>query len=261
MKKFTHTNLIRELSLTYFKLKYQGSLLGYFWSLVKPLMMFLVLLFVFTRVFKVGGSISHYPVYLLTGIVLWGFFQELIMTSLGAIVENGELIRKVYFPRIVLITARGITSLMTFCLNLGVVFLFIFFSGISLNLASLLIIPLVLELFVLSIGVGLILSALFVRYRDVVHIWEVISMTAFYATPILYPLSLVPEKFVKILMFNPMAQIIQDARYLLVTDQSSTAWNTLPSSLVWIPYLLPFGIFTIGYFIFERSSSNFAEQV
>ncbi|PIZ00072.1 hypothetical protein COY62_04555, partial [bacterium (Candidatus Howlettbacteria) CG_4_10_14_0_8_um_filter_40_9] len=192
-----YIGLTKELSLTYFKLKYQGSFLGYFWSLVKPLMTFIVLLFVFTKVFKVGGSVEHYPVYLLLGIILWGFFQEMTVISLGAIVENSDLIRKVYFPRIVLVIARGITSLMTFVLNFAVVLIFIFVAGIHLQLPSVLVILLFLELFVLSTGVGLILSSLFVRFRDVAHIWEVFMMAAFYATPILYPLSLVPERFAK----------------------------------------------------------------
>ena len=113
-----YVGLVKELSITYFKLKYQGSVLGYFWSLVKPIMLFLVLLFVFTRIFRVGGSIEHYPVYLLLGIVIWGFFSEITAISLGAIVENGDLIRKVYFPRIVLVIARSVTSLMVFALNL-----------------------------------------------------------------------------------------------------------------------------------------------
>lgn len=256
-----YIGLVRELALTYFKLKYQGSLLGYFWSLVKPLMTFVVLLFVFTKVFKVGGSIEHYPVYLLLGIILWGFFQEMTVISLGAIVENRDLIRKVYFPRIVLVIARGITSLITFVLNFFVVLIFLFFADIKIQPSSIMVIFLVLELFVLSTGIGLILSSLFVRFRDIAHIWEVTMMAAFYATPILYPLSLVPQRFVKFLMLNPVAQIVQDTRYILITKQSETAWKVLSPSLVWVPYILPFLIFIAGYILFNISSSKFAEEV
>ena len=256
-----YIGLTKELALTYFKLKYQGSVLGYFWSLVKPLMLFLVLLFVFTRIFKLGGSIEHYPVYLLLGIVVWGFFAEITAISLGAIVENGDLIRKVYFPRIVLVIARSITSLMVFALNLLVVLAFMFFEKIVPGIDSVLILGLTLELFVLATGVGLILSSLFVRYRDIAHIWEVFLTAAFYATPILYPLSLAPERFAGFLMLNPMAQIIQDMRYLLITKQAATAASTLPPNLVWIPYTLPLLIFAFGYWLFNRSSAKFAEEV
>lgn len=256
-----YIGLVKELALTYFKLKYQGSVLGYFWSLVKPLMLFLVLLFVFTKVFKLGGSIAHYPVYLLLGIVIWGFFSEITAISLGAIVENGDLIRKVYFPRIVLVIARSVTSLMVFVLNLLVVLVFMFFEKIMPGFSSILVLGLILELFILATGIGLILSSLFVRYRDVAHIWEVVLTAAFYATPILYPLSLAPKRFAGLLMLNPMAQIIQDMRYLLITKQSSTVLGTLPFTLAWIPYALPFLIFAFGYWLFNKSSAKFAEEV
>lgn len=126
-----YSYLIRELALTDFKLKYQGSILGYLWSLVKPLMLFTVLYFVFTQILKIGGSIEHYPVYLLLGVVMWGFFAELTSISLGSIVERGALIRKVYFPRIILVVSRGFTSLLTFLLNLIVVFVFLVVQKIT----------------------------------------------------------------------------------------------------------------------------------
>lgn len=256
-----YVGLVKELSITYFKLKYQGSVLGYFWSLVKPIMLFLVLLFVFTRIFRVGGSIEHYPVYLLLGIVIWGFFSEITAISLGAIVENGDLIRKVYFPRIVLVIARSVTSLMVFALNLLVVIAFMLFEKIMPGLSSILVLGLILELFILATGIGLILSSLFVRYRDIAHIWEVAMTAAFYATPILYPLSLAPKRFAGFLMLNPMAQIIQDMRYLLITKQSATALGSLPLTLAWMPYAIPLLIFTFGYWLFNKSSAKFAEEV
>jgi len=256
-----YIGLTKELALTYFKLKYQGSILGYLWSLVKPILLFLVLLFVFTRVFKVGGSIEHYPVYLLLGIVVWGFFSEMTVISMGAIVENGDLLRKVYFPRIVLVVARSITSLMIFILNLIVVLVFMLFEKIMPGVTAIFVLFLILELFILVTGVGLILSSLYVRYRDVAHIWEVGLTAAFYATPILYPLSLAPKRFASFLMLSPMAQIIQDMRFLLITKESATAIKMLPLVLVWVPYTLPFIIFVFGYWLFKKSSIKFAEEV
>lgn len=256
-----YLGLVKELALTDFKLKYQGSALGYLWSLVKPIMTFLVLLFVFTRIFRVGESVEHYPVYLLLGIVMWGFFTEITSTSIISIVSKGELIRKIYFPRIVLVISQSTTGLITFMLNFLVVIVFLFFSGIFLNTTAVFVPLLILELFVLTIGVSLILSSLYVRFRDISHIWEVLMMAAFYATPILYPLSLVPSGLAKILMLNPAAQIIQDARYILVTKDSSTAWSVLGSSLFWIPYVATIAIFIFGYWFFQKSAAKFAEEV
>ncbi|MEI7690674.1 MAG: ABC transporter permease [bacterium] len=258
---YKYLGLIKELALTNFKLKYQGSVLGYLWSLVKPLMLFVVLYIVFTRILKIGASIPNYPVYLLLGVVMWGFFSELTAISLGAIVENGDLIRKVYFPRIVLVISVGITSFITFMLNLVVVFIFMAVLRIVPGLDVFLLLLVMFEFFVLTVGVSFFLSALFVKFRDIAHIWEVILSVLFYATPILYPLSMVPVTIGKIMLLNPAAQIIQDARYLLITNQTTTAWNTLSWKYVWIPYILPFIIFIIGYRYFNKSAAKFAEEV
>jgi ABC-2 type transport system permease protein len=256
-----YIGLTKELSLTDFKLKYQGSVLGYLWSLVKPLMLFVVLYLVFTKVFRVGDSMPHFPVYLLLGVVMWGFFSEITATSLDAIVNKGDLIRKIYFPRIVLVISRGVTSLITFVLNLLIVLVFIIFKGGDIRFESIFFVLLIVELFILAIGVGLFLSALFVRYRDLSHIWEIVLQAAFYATPILYPLSLVPTPYNQLLMLNPVAQIIQDSRYLLITDQTQTVWQIMSFKFYVIPYLLPFVVLFFGYKLFNKSATKFAEEV
>lgn len=263
MKKMNknYIGLVKELTLTDFKLKYQGSVFGYLWSLVKPLMLFLVLYVVFTRVFRLGNSIPHYPVYLLLGVVIWGFFTEITANSLNAIVSKGDLIRKVYFPRIVLVISGGMTSLITFTLNLVVVFVFMLATHAEFSLRAPLFLLLVLELFILAIGIGLILSSLFVRFRDLSHIWEIVLQAMFYATPILYPLTLVPGPFNKLIMVSPLAQIIQDSRYLLVTPQTQTAWQIMGAKFFIIPYILPIIILILGYRIFEKSAAKFAEEV
>lgn len=256
-----YVGLIKELALTDFKLKYQGSVLGYLWSLLKPLMVFLVLYFVFTKFLRLGTSIEHYPTYLLLGIVIWGFFTEITATSVDAIVSKGDLIRKIYFPRIVLVISRGLTALITFCLNLTIVLLFILLTGIPVHLKAIFFPLVVLELFVLTTGISLIISSLFVKFRDLSHIWEVGLQVLFYATPILYPVSLVPIRISKLLMLNPVAQEIQDARYLLVTRQSATAIGVLGWKFGWIPYAIPIVTLVIGYYFFQRSAAKFAEEI
>lgn len=256
-----YLELIKELALTNFKLKYQGSVLGYLWSLVKPLMLFMVLYLVFTKVFRIGGVIPHYPVYLLLGVVMWGFFAEITAMSMYSIVGSGDLIRKVYFPRIVLVISSGMTSFMTFIVNLLVVLGFLLYFQILPRIETTLLIFILFELLVLAIGISFFLSSLFVKYRDVSHIWDVFMQAFFYLTPILYPITLVPGIFGEILLLNPLAQIIQDARFLLISDQVSTASNTLDWPLVLVPYFIPFILFFAGYRYFNKAASKFAEEV
>lgn len=254
--------LIKAIALTDFKLRYQGSFLGYIWSLMKPVLMFGVLYFVFTSIFRVGGRIENYPVYLLLGIVFWEFFVETTNGAMDAIVSRGDLIRKIYFPRVVLIIARITTALLTFILNLlavGVFMIIMKVSPININLVWF---PfLIIELIFLVMGIAFFLNAFFVKFRDIGHIWDVVTRALFYATPILYPLNLVPTNFSKFIMLNPLAQIIQDARYILITEETLRASDALIWKYVWIPYVLPFIVFLVGIYVFEKSAAKFAEEI
>jgi ABC-2 type transport system permease protein len=257
-----YKDLVRELAVTDFKLKYQGSVLGYLWSFAKPLMLFAVLYVVFTRFVRFGGgTIEHYSLYLLLGIVLWSYFTDSTNAAMGSIVDRGDLIRKVYFPRIVIVIAASISSLITLVLNLAVVFIFVLVARIPFHFSLPLFLLLVVELYVLSLGCSLLLSALYVKFRDIRHIWEVGLQILFYASPIIYPLSIVPHNFVPVLTLSPVTQIIQDARWLLITPQSVTATDTLHLPWVLVPYLLPLVILWIGYSYFKRTAAAFAEEI
>jgi ABC-2 type transport system permease protein len=255
--------LLKQLVKTDFKLRYQGSVLGYAWSLLRPLFLFVILYIVFGVFLKAKGNIPHYPVYLLLGIVFWNYFAEVTMGSVGAIVGRGEILRKINFPRYVIILAGSFSAFINLLINFAVIGVFMFFSHVDLTWRALIILPLVAELFVLSIGLAFFLSALFVRFRDVSYIWEVILQGAFYATPILYPLSLVPDKAAKILLLNPMAQIIQDARHVLVTPASQTIYQ-LYGGDKWI-WAIPLGatmiIVVLAATYFRKRSKYFAEEV
>lgn len=259
---FKYWNLTKTIALTDFKLKYQGSVLGYLWSLVKPLMLFTVLYFVFTRVFRVGDAIPYYPVYLLLGIVLWNFFVETTVSCLYAIVGKGDLIRKVYFPRAALIISNSATAFMTFLGNLVVVGVFMAVNQVPLTWKVALVPLVFVELYVLVLGVSLLLSALYVRFRDIAHIWEVFLQAFFYATPILYAPDLVPETWRGLFMMSPMAQILQDFRYLVVTPDATTAASVLHSpAMLAVPYLIPVVVLVLGSIVFEKSAAKFAEEV
>lgn len=258
---FDYKNLIKTVAVTDFKLKYEGSILGYLWSLVKPLMMFAVLLFVFTTVFKISGGIKNYPVYLLSGIVLWSFFTEASVTLMGSIAGKAHVIRKIYFPRLVLPIANSITSIMILIANLIIVAIFMLFFRITPSGLIFLIPLLFIELYFLVLGVGLLLAALYVRFRDIAHIWDVGIQAMFYGTPILYSPAMLPKYAQKILMLNPMAQIIQDFRYIVITKETLTASYVLGQKYMLIPYLIPFITFIIGKYVFDKMAARFAEDV
>lgn len=255
-------NLIRELTLTDFKLKYQGSVVGYLWSFAKPLMLFAVLYIVFSEIIRFGDGIEHFPVYLLLGIVLWTYFTDTTTAAMTIIVDRSDLIRKIYFPRIILVVSSSLSALITLALNLVVMYVFLFVAGISITWIGLLVLlGLVLELYILAIGCALLLSALYVKFRDFKHIWEVLLQVIFYATPIIYPLNIVPNAVAPFLLLSPIAQIIQDARFALVTTQTITPVEVLSGWQLLIPYGLPFVVAIIGYLYFRKASPSFAEDL
>lgn len=255
--------LLKQLVISDFKLRYQGSVLGYAWSLLRPLFLFIILYIVFARFLKVGDSIPNYPVYLLLGIVLWNYFTEVTTGSVSVIVRNGELLRKINFPKYILIMAGSFSAFINLLLNFIVVGFFMVLTNVHISVSAIIMIPLIIELFVFSTAVAFFLSALYVKFRDMLYIWEVIIQGAFYATPILYPLSLIPDKAAKILILNPMAQIIQDSRYVLVTKETETI-HTLwaGNNWVWaIPISIILATVLIATFYFRRQSKFFAEEV
>lgn len=257
--------LLRELVITDFKLRYQASALGYLWSILKPLLLFVILYIVFGVLIGATGDIPHYPVYLLLGVLLWNYFSEVTNIGSTSIVAKGDLLRKLNFPKYVIVLAGSISAFINLIINFIVLAVFMIFNGVELHINSLLLIPLIVQLFVLSIGMAFLLSALYVKLRDVNYIWEVIMQAAFYATPIIYPLTLVLEKShlaAQIIILNPMAQIIQDARYVLVTDQSLSfealygdGWYRL------VPVGITVFIGVAAALYFRKRSPRFAEDI
>lgn len=255
--------LLSELVRTDFKLRYQGSVLGYGWSLLRPLLLFVILYVVFVQFLKIGAGIPNFPIYLLLGIVIWNFFTEMTQQSLGSIVTRGDLIRKIRIPRWIIVLSSSISALINFALNLLVVGVFMVINQVDVR-ASILLLPIILiEIYLFALGVSLFLSALFVKFRDIGYIWEVILQAGFYITPILYPLSLVTnETLQKLIMLNPMAQIIQDARYLAVTDETITAWKVFEGGYyLLIPQVIVILVLIGGVLYFRKHSKNFAENL
>jgi ABC-2 type transport system permease protein len=255
--------LLKQLVKTDFKLRYQGSVLGYVWSLLKPLLMFATLYLVFVKFLKVGNEIPHYPVYLLLGIVLWNYFAEVTLGSVGAIVGKGDLLRKLNFPKYVIVLAGSFSALINLAFNFVIIGIFMWVGHVDITFNAILLLPLIAELFIFAIGLAFFMSALFVRFRDVSYIWEVLMQAGFYATPILYPLSRIPHHFAKFLILNPLAQIIQDARYVLVTHSAQTISQVYGGDhRIWfIPITITVVITVLAGIYFKTRSKFFAEEV
>ncbi len=257
--------LLSELTKTDFKLRYQGSVLGYLWALLRPLMMFAILYIVFAKLLRFGGDIPHYPVYLLTGTSIWSFFTECTSQGIQAIVQRGDLIRKISFPKYIVVVSATLTAVINMLINLVVIILFALINGVTPTWTWLLVPLSLIELYTLSLGIAFLLGAINVKYRDVTSIWDVCIQALFYAVPIIYPISLIAESSVraaKIILLNPIAQAIQDIRYNLITTTTITTWNYVGN-----PFLQIFPIFFIiitllfAALYFRKKSKFFAEEI
>jgi ABC-2 type transport system permease protein len=225
--------------------------------------MFAVLYLVFAVIFKVGKDIPNYPIYLLLGIVLWSFFQEMTTLSLGSIVGRGDLIRKIRIPRWMIIVSASVGALINLGLNMVVVMIFVLISGMNLLQTGILLPIFIIEIYLFALGISLLLSALYVKYRDISYIWDVLMQAGFYATPILYPITLISSVLVqKIIFINPMAQAIQGSRNVFVTSETITISEVWNSNFA---VLMPLGIVALflvmGVLYFKKEAKNFAENL
>ncbi|MDQ5958604.1 MAG: type transport system permease protein [Patescibacteria group bacterium] len=263
MRFLTQKNrsILREMVSTDFKVRYQGSVLGYAWSVLKPLFLFAILYIVFVKFLGVGKGIPHYGVALLFGIVLWSFFAEATVTGMNAIVNRADLIKKISIPRYLVVVSSVSSAFINLIINLLVVLLFAIIDGVD-PLKTWLLIPLfVIELLAFALALSFFLSALYVKYRDAAYIWEVLLQAAFYATPILYPLSYVADKYHKLIMLNPMAQIIQDSRWAFISHDTLSSWKVLGSPLLFVPPLIIIVVIVLASKYFKSQARDFAENI
>lgn len=260
--------LLFELVKTDFRLRYQGSVLGYLWAVLRPLLMFAILYIVFAKLLRMGGDIPHYPVYLLTGTVFWNFFTECTGQGIQAIVQRGDLLRKISFPKYIVVVSATATALINLAINLGVIIIFALINGVTPSLTWLVVLPLIVELYLFSLGISFLLGAINVKYRDVTSIWDVMIQALFYAVPVIYPLTMVIDSAssfgmvaARIIMLNPIAQVIQDVRYCLITNASITTWELWGMPWAFIPMLLVVILLVVAALFFRSKSKRFAEEV
>jgi ABC-2 type transport system permease protein len=256
--------LASAIARTDFKLRFFGSALGYLWQLMRPLMLFGVLYLIFTKVVHVSAG-NHYPVALLLGIVLFTFFGEATGGAVTSVMDRENMVRKIHFPRMVIPLSVVMLAGFNLALNLVVVLVFAVLSGIAPGWTWFGLVPLVAILVIFTSGIAMLLSALYIRYRDVQPIWEVVLQITFYASLVLIPYETIRTehpKIAKILVCNPLAAVLQEARHLVVDPAWVTASTALGgAALLAVPCGLTLGTFALGLWVFNREAPHIAEEL
>ena len=262
--------VLKGLVKTDFKLRYQGSMLGIAWSVLQPLMLFCVMYVVFAKFLRMSDGTPTYPVVLLMGISAWQFYNEATSIGLRSIVDRGDLLRKIHFPNYIVVTSATIGSLISLGINFLVVFVFALFNHVHFTWRVLLLPLNFIELYILALGTALLLATMYVYFRDVSHIWDVLSQVLFYSIPVIYPLSMVIDNkslgswgplIAKVQLMNPIAQTVQDIRHNFIAPETQPTIWTLVSNpfLRAIPLVLAAAVLVLGVYVFRRNNRKFAE--
>jgi len=254
------------LAITDFKLKFFGSVLGYLWQLMRPLMLFGVLFVVFTQVVRLGEDVEFYAVALLLGIVLFNFLAEASSASVRSLVDRENLVRKIDFPLLAVPSSVMLVALFNLGLNLIAVFVFLWATGGGLRW-NVLELPLIIAFLAVWVaGLAMILSVAFVRFRDVAPIWDVVLQAMFYASPVLIPVQAITvphaDTIAKLLMLSPFGAALQQARHAVIAPSHPSAlhvaggWDVLA-----VPLLVAIGTIALGFWLFRREAPRVAERL
>jgi ABC-2 type transport system permease protein len=256
--------LTYTIASTEFKLRFYGSVLGYFWQLIRPLLLFATLYVVFNHMVKLGDAVPHYPAILLMNIVLFTFFSE-GASAVTSVVDREQLVRKIQVPRLAIPLAVTVTAAFNLVLNLLVVLIFVVANGNPPRWSWFEVPFLVATIAVYAAGFAMLLSALYVRYRDVKPIWDVFLQVLFYATPVIYVLDSVDafgDQFKQILAMNPLATILIQMRHAVVDSSAPTAMEAVGGgAYILIPIALVVVVVALGYRVFNREAPHIAEEL
>jgi ABC-2 type transport system permease protein len=253
------------LAVTDFKLRFFGSMLGYLWQIMRPLMLFSVLYIVFTKIFGLGDD-RFYGVSLLLGLVLYGFFAEATTGSVRSLMQRENLVRKIAFPRLAVPLACVLTASFNLCLNLLPVVFFLLLAHGRPHWSWLQMPVLVVCLAVFAIGFAMILSSLFVRYRDIEPIWDVFLQIMFYASPIIFTVQMVTEKAghgaTQAMLLNPFSALLQQARHAFIDPSQIGLRQALGNDLLLVvPAAAVVVLFALGFWVFNREAPHIAENL
>lgn len=246
--------LLFQLTLREIKGRYKQSIIGYFWILLNPLLQLLVYSFVFSIIFRFPSNNIPYPIFLLAGLLPWIYFQTAISAATTSLVENANLITKIYFPRETIIYSVICAKAIDFLLASLLFIIFILVTKTPIQISSILIIPLLFTQILLMTGVSFLLSTFNLFYRDIQYLTNLILMLWMYLTPVVYPLSLVPAEFVWIYKLNPMVGIIEGYR-------SALFGFPLDKGTIISAFVISLTVFILGFIIFKRSDKVFADIV
>jgi len=252
-----YKELIWILAKTDFKLRYQGSILGYVWALLKPLLMFAILNFVFSSIFNSKGSGNeYYSLQLLVAIILFNFFSEGTSAGMSSLLSKAQLVTKIYVPRWTIILASTLNSALIFLMNLIVIIVFFSYKQFLPSLSAIGLFGLFSVLtYILVLSFALFTASWYVKFRDLSMIWEVITTMLFYATPVFYSLSMMPAYIQRILLFNPMAFIIHFVKEALINNHFPETWQTGGFILAVL------AVFSVSIFSYRKSITNVAEEI
>jgi ABC-2 type transport system permease protein len=260
-----YTRVLRVVGVIAFRSKYAGAVLGYFWSLAKPLAYFGVLWLVFAHLLRTGNQTQDFAVWLLIGILLFTFFTENVTTMLPSIVGGGTILRRLAFPPILIPLSASVGIGITFLVNISAITVVIGVQRVDPRIEWLLIPALLVELYLFTVGVGLLLAALYVRFRDVSQIWELVAQLLFFASAIFYPIGILPDWAQKVAFLNPFVQIMQDVRHAVL---GSSGPNDITAQNVYeaaggriLPIAIALLVFAGALLFFRRESRYFAERV
>lgn len=258
--------MLRVVGGIEFKAKYAGAALGYVWSIAKPLAYFGVLWLVFAHLLRTANETGDFALFLLIGILLFTFFVDTVSAMLPSIVDGGAILRRLAFPPILIPLSASVGICVTFCANVSAIVVFVGIQRVAPRLEWLLVPPLLAELYVFCIGVGLLVAALYVRFRDIGQIWEVMAQLLFFASAIFYPVGILPGWAQRVAFLNPFVQVMQDMRHAVLGGASGP--NDVTAATVYagtagrmIPILVAALLFVSGLAFFRRESRYFAERL
>ena len=255
-------NLTWTLAVTDFKLRFYGAVLGYIWTLARPFLFFGVIYFVFTEIVGLDKNVPNYGVYILFALVLFQFFGEATGNCVNSLVVRENLLRKIRFPRLVIPLAVVLTALFNLGMTLIAVFIFAIASGVTPTWSWLELPLIIIILALFSTGVGLLLSALFVRYRDIQPIWDVFTQMLFYASPVLYVTTMVPESYQQPYLANPISALLVEMRVAVVDPGARHTWEAIGDPVrMLVPIGIVVGVFLLGLWVFRREAPRIAEHL
>jgi ABC-2 type transport system permease protein len=245
------------------KLRYGDSALGYIWTIGKPMALFSILYVVFGQLVRFGGTPPpYYALYLVIGVMLWSFFADGVTRTMNSLVTNGNLMRKLPFPRLVIPLAASLTAFVTFGLGLLAIAIFVAWNRLVPSLDWLVLILELLELYLFILGLGLVLGVMYVRLRDVAQVWELALQLLFFLAPIVYPFTSIPTRWRQVMMLNPFTQIMQDVRAIVIYPDHNVIVAPVAFSPLRVgPLLIVTFTLGLGFYLFKREEPWFPERV